>query len=1830
METNSLLMGSDRITRRSGKRGAISPFTFALLLIISLLFPGVYAEVPAAYYAGETYTFTTDLDPDLFIFDWEASCCSDPACCDDPSCCGTKSCGSHEGASGHQFVWTAPDVNCPTNVTVSVLAGVKAYPACNGLALINLTIQPQTCSITVIKETEPLGDPEAFNLRLSYGPTEFTLAGGEAETFGGLPPGSYVIGEEEALGWDLSSIGVEGAASARYSSDATSWHDDFSSGDGFIKVTIAPGETARVNFTNIKLGSIVVGKVTEPKGSGEVFEFAASYADQKILLKDGETNASGLLVPGTYTIEEIIPEGWTLADINGAASIEGSKATVNLGPGETARVNFTNIKLGSIVIGKVTEPKGSDEVFEFAASYADQKILLKDGETNASGHLVPGTYTIEEIIPEGWTLADINGAASIEGSKATVNLGPGETARVNFINKRGGSVEVTKVVNWSSYPFDHRALVDTGFEICIENESWKSCKTVGSDGGVLAWNDLAPGVYNVSEKENGLVWTVTVEGSPFIIDGLTDAVKQVMITNEYTDPEQLNPGLEVTKTASPTAGVPHTEVTFTIVVRNTGKVPLALEVNDTLPAGMSYISASPAPDRVIENADGTTEIFWDGLGTLGPGNETTILVVAEIGEDIPKSAPSAEGLTVLGSSDLGTGADLAGEEVLWVQQVGRGGLADTIEGLIWLRVRLEVEMAKMIELSRRFDPGSAGVVFDEREGDLPGVLVKNYTRPATDERLVLFVDAAGNITRSEYYNPEMDSVLTSEYGPDGALVAESLLSVSMLERLRIDYDTPAPGYRTRTVTDYKTGDTLIERVDPTGEVIQRDYRRTPGIPKEKQFRLRNAVTAAGRSDRGDVTDSDYADVTVAYLSELRLTKVASPIPAAVGTVISYSYAVENVGGTTIANITLFDDRLDRLIDLNRTTLKPGEFAGGTADYTIVTADLPGPIENKATVTGTDPQGDEIADEDTATVPLYAFAADIDLIKTPDRTNVTVGEVVTYSFVVQNVGIAPVEGLLLYDDRLDRFIELNRTALKPGEIAVGTADYTILPEDIPRVVNNATVTGVAVSEMDDSEQPVSAEDSAVVNVTGADNKTKPPSDLTVTKTALQKAVRPGDEVTYNITVCGPAGTRVNVRDLFDRPVEFVCAEPRPLKIGDRWQEWNLTLPGGNNTTCATIILHIKTLRKEFTFEMEQGVSGEGFVKVANDYNTAPPSYTLTNVVTATDLNKTNNTDTDTETVLVSEAGTELSTREHGSGRYDSDEVLRMRTENKSISMEKEVSTAYAPTTLGLYNGRVLDYSSRWSQEARAKNRVTGASMTESYRYATSIDRESRIFLDRNESVMEIDAEFDGVAQFGFFKMLSNSSGPRSKPTFEMEESYAGSFKVLQRVDEYGRGVSYEKSASGSGLVVGDRRVGSSQRSYEAGAGSYESEEIIETGTNYIAKDINVTSAPASLNLTNSTNINAAMRWKEGIYSRAEGVSYIGEEYYSIDRLEREATFRGLNDLSSEADFSGAARYRVVVANRSKGAGSEGEGDLPLIDYDEVYSGDYSVARKIVLSGVPKYDHPHLSISKIGEADKNSSQVRYAITVTNDGNAPLEDITVEDVFPPRTSYISSSLRPEIAADRAVWSVSPLGAGGRFEIELVLEVIEDGGSLVNVVKATASARNDTHLTASNFSVLEAGWLSCCPAEIFASKTGSVDPVLENIITYRLTVQNLQNETVVANIVDTLPSGLSLLGASVMPAEYDRSRGRISWVIADLNPREVRTIEYLVEARTRGRFLNVAEVEAYTLGGTELGIVSISAVVDVGDFEEAEEVPAGWVPPDWELKYSPMTYDMTCEGPG
>jgi hypothetical protein len=103
---------------------------------------------------------------------------------------------------------------------------------------------------------------------------------------------------------------------------------------------------------------------------------------------------------------------------------------------------------------------------------------------------------------------------------------------------------------------------------------------------------------------------------------------------------------------------------------------------------------------------------------------------------------------------------------------------------------------------------------------------------------------------------------------------------------------------------------------------------------------------------------------------LSISKSADPTPAAVGETITYTYTISNSDNTTIQNISLVDDKLGA-IPLTDATLAPGESLSATATYTVTISDLPGPIVNTATATGTGPDGMLVSvATDPVSVSLY--------------------------------------------------------------------------------------------------------------------------------------------------------------------------------------------------------------------------------------------------------------------------------------------------------------------------------------------------------------------------------------------------------------------------------------------------------------------------------------------------------------------------------------------------------------------------------------------------------------------------------------------------------------------------------------------------------------------------------------------------------------------------------------------------------------------------------------------------------------------------------------------
>ncbi|MBM4450482.1 MAG: hypothetical protein FJ022_06765 [Chloroflexi bacterium] len=89
---------------------------------------------------------------------------------------------------------------------------------------------------------------------------------------------------------------------------------------------------------------------------------------------------------------------------------------------------------------------------------------------------------------------------------------------------------------------------------------------------------------------------------------------------------------------------------------------------------------------------------------------------------------------------------------------------------------------------------------------------------------------------------------------------------------------------------------------------------------------------------------------------LSLSLSADKSSAAVGENITYTYLISSTGNVTVDNVTLLDSKLGQ-IALSKTSLTtPGDNVTASATYTVVQADLPGPLATSANVTGTAPDG----------------------------------------------------------------------------------------------------------------------------------------------------------------------------------------------------------------------------------------------------------------------------------------------------------------------------------------------------------------------------------------------------------------------------------------------------------------------------------------------------------------------------------------------------------------------------------------------------------------------------------------------------------------------------------------------------------------------------------------------------------------------------------------------------------------------------------------------------------------------------------------------------------
>jgi gliding motility-associated-like protein/uncharacterized repeat protein (TIGR01451 family) len=235
------------------------------------------------------------------------------------------------------------------------------------------------------------------------------------------------------------------------------------------------------------------------------------------------------------------------------------------------------------------------------------------------------------------------------------------------------------------------------------------------------------------------------------------------------------------------------------------------------------------------------------------------------------------------------------------------------------------------------------------------------------------------------------------------------------------------------------------------------------------------------------TDNNPNIIPICSLAKIALVKTAVVGGnGGVGDIITYTFAVTNLGNVTITNIVVTDP----LVGLTITNSPITSLAPGATDssvkgtYTITQADIDaGGVTNSALAVGQDPKGNDVKDisgttveNDTPTVTTLTQNPGLAVIKTSNTPFYSsVGDIINYSIEVKNTGNVTLYQITVKDPLtgLNTIIE----SLAPGSSRVYTQNYTVTQSD--RVFGS--VTNVATADgFTPNETPINASDTEVVD------------------------------------------------------------------------------------------------------------------------------------------------------------------------------------------------------------------------------------------------------------------------------------------------------------------------------------------------------------------------------------------------------------------------------------------------------------------------------------------------------------------------------------------------------------------------------------------------------------------------------------------------------------------------------------------------------------------------------------------------------------------------------
>jgi uncharacterized repeat protein (TIGR01451 family) len=273
---------------------------------------------------------------------------------------------------------------------------------------------------------------------------------------------------------------------------------------------------------------------------------------------------------------------------------------------------------------------------------------------------------------------------------------------------------------------------------------------------------------------------------------------------------------------------------------------------------------------------------------------------------------------------------------------------------------------------------------------------------------------------------------------------------------------------------------------------------------------------------GILNVSDGCDMGAYELGpHLSIAKLVNSATAKPGEIITFTVVVSNVGSLNTATATISDTLPAELKFLGPISLKPAD-AGNVGDVNtlpIVASDLnitaghritvSFPVKLELQVTNGQPitntasiaSIEMIKDQAAITTVTVERGSVLSLTKVADVDSSGIGQIITYTYEVANIGNFMVTGLEAVDDRLGSIV-LETTTLSPGQVATGVLFYTVKEADIPgpltnTVVATGTVNGEAVTAIAVETVPITYQTQITVAQSVEPNPAKVGETITIT-------------------------------------------------------------------------------------------------------------------------------------------------------------------------------------------------------------------------------------------------------------------------------------------------------------------------------------------------------------------------------------------------------------------------------------------------------------------------------------------------------------------------------------------------------------------------------------------------------------------------------------------------------------------------------------------------------------------------------------------------------------